>query len=103
MQVTTLYDGPLVRIFETRCRPDHPDCRAEECSSGHHLVFPRAGVFVKHMRGRRVVADPSQVLFFNAGEPYWVSHPVPGGDECTVFAFREDVLFETLGTGWLTQ
>jgi len=98
MQVTTLYDGPLVRIFETRCRPDHPDCSAEECSSGHHLVFPRAGVFVKHMRGRRVVADPSQVLFFNAGEPYRVSHPVPGGDDCTVFAFREDVLFETLGS-----
>ena len=98
MQVTTLNDSPLVRIYGVRCRPDHPDCGGEESSNGHHVVFPHAGVFVKHVRGRRVVADPSQVLFFTAGEPYRVSHPVPGGDDCTVFAFRDDVLLETIGT-----
>ena len=98
MHVTTLFRGPLVSVSEVRCRPDHPGCGAEECSSGHHVVFPHAGVFVKHMRGQRIVAGASHVLFFNAGEPYRVSHPVPGGDDCTVFEFRDDVLLETLAS-----
>jgi AraC-like DNA-binding protein len=98
MHTDILYSGSLVRIIDYRCRPDHPDCSAEECSGGHHLVFPRTGVFVKHVRGERIIAEPSQVLFFNAGEPYRVSHPVPGGDDCTVLAFPREVLLEALGS-----
>ena len=97
MHVTKLQATPLVTITDVRCRPDHPDCGDEECSRGHHIVFPRNGVFVKHVRGRRVVADAGHVLFFNAGEPYRVSHPVPGGDDCTVFAFDQEVLLDVLG------
>jgi AraC-like DNA-binding protein len=33
-----------------------------------------------------LVADPNHVLFFNAGEPYRYSHPLSGGDDCTVLA-----------------
>jgi len=97
MHATKLHATPLVTITDIRCRPDHPDCGDEECSRGHHIVFPRNGVFVKHVRGGRVVADAGHVLFFNAGEPYRVSHPVPGGDDCTVFAFDTDVLLDVLG------
>src|SRR5579875_185690 len=96
MHTASLHDGPLVRIFDVRCRPEHPDCSGEECVSRHHIVFPRAGVFVKHVRGRKVTVDPSLVLFFTAGEPYRVSHPVAGGDDCTVFAYRDEVLIEAL-------
>ena len=45
----------------------------------------------------RLVADPNQVLFFNQSEPYRVAHPVEGGDECTVFEFRPDLLREVIG------
>jgi AraC family transcriptional regulator len=43
-----------------------------------------------------VVVDPNQALFFNANEPYRVSHPVPGGDECTVFVFSTDMLVQVI-------
>jgi AraC-like DNA-binding protein len=39
------------------------------------------------MHGVSIVADPNYALFFNRGESYRVSHPVAGGDRCTVLAF----------------
>ena len=54
-------------------------------------------MFVKHVGRRQTVADPNHVLFFNAGEPYRVSHPVPGGDDCTCFVFSDEALAEVLG------
>jgi len=60
------------------------------------VVFPRAGVFVKHTGNDKAVADPNHVLFFNANEPYRVSHPVSGGDDCTSFVFSTEALVEVL-------
>jgi hypothetical protein len=37
-----------------------------------------------------LVAEPVHALFLNRGEPYRVSHPITGGDECTVLDFRRD-------------
>lgn len=84
-------------ITDVRCRPSTSRSGGEEQAAAHELVFPRAGVFVKHVGGQRAVADPNHVLFFNAGEPYRVSHPVPGGDDCTCFVFSEETLLEVLG------
>jgi hypothetical protein len=42
-------------------------------------VFPYRGVYVRHLGLDQAVAEANQVLFFNAGEGYRVSHPVPGG------------------------
>jgi len=95
--VSTLYDGPLVSVTDVRCRAPVAPCGEEEYASAHQLIFTRAGVFVKHAaaRGRReVVAEPSRALFFNAGERYRVSHPVPGGDECTELAFAPEAAVE---------
>jgi AraC-like DNA-binding protein len=91
------YRGPLVSVTDVRCRPSTSRSGGEERAAAHELVFPRAGVFVKHVGRRRAVADPNHVLFFNAGEPYRVSHPVPGGDDCTCFVFSEETLLEVLG------
>ncbi|HEX9941162.1 MAG TPA: AraC family transcriptional regulator [Thermoanaerobaculia bacterium] len=92
----TAYSGALVSILHVRCRLAASAPGGEERSESHNVVFPRAGVFVKHVGGRRVVADPTQVLFSNRGEPYRVSHPVPGGDDCTVFACSPEVLLDAL-------
>jgi AraC-like DNA-binding protein len=97
MRWKVLHASPLVSITEVHCRGEHAACGEEEASSAHKLVFPRAGVFVKHVRGECVVADPAHVVFFNAWEPYRVSHPVPGGDDCLSFEFEDAVLLETLG------
>src|SRR6478752_5836737 len=44
--------------------------------------------------GVRDVADASQVLFFNRGECYRVSHPNPGGDASLVVSVDEALLRE---------
>ena len=50
----------------------------DEFTSDLRLVFPYRGVFVRHVGDDQAVAEPGQVLFFNAGEAYRISHPVPG-------------------------
>jgi AraC-like DNA-binding protein len=91
-----LFCGSLVTIADVRCRPAGCACGPEEQSTATTLAFPRAGVFVKHVRRQRIVATCNCVLFFNAGEPYRVSHPVPGGDDCTSLAFAPDVLADAV-------
>jgi AraC family transcriptional regulator len=90
-----LFSSSLVTISDWCCRPTEPAFGAEEESSGHVLVFPRTGVYVERRAGRgNVVADPTQVLFFNAGETYRVAHPVSGGDDCTAIRFDTKALTE---------
>lgn len=91
---TSLHDGPLVRVGDVRCGNRDTHRGGEESSSRHSIAFPRRGVFVKHVRGRDVVADANHALLFQRGELYRVSHPLGGGDESTVLHFREDVLVE---------
>src|SRR5205085_10692494 len=98
LQSHARYRSSLVSITDIRCRPSTPRSSGEEQATAHELVFPRAGVFVKHVGHRQAVADPNHVLFFNAGEPYRVSHPVPGGDDCTCFVFSDETLIEVLGS-----
>ncbi len=91
-----LYSGALVSIRDVRCRPTDCACSGEESSPSDDLVFPRAGVFVWHVAREKVVADRNHVLFFSSSQPYRVSHPVLGGDDCTCFTFRHDILLEAL-------
>jgi AraC family transcriptional regulator len=97
LQSRELYRSPLVSITDVHCRALDARCGGDEYANGHQLIFTRAGAFVKHAAGRQIVAEPAQVLFFNEREEYRVSHPVPGGDECTVLAFPAATLTEVLG------
>lgn len=67
---------------------------AAECAAATNLVFPYRGVFVRHVGGEDAVAEANQLLFFNAGEEYRVSHPVEGGDACLSLAIKEPLLEE---------
>ena len=92
----TLFRSPLVTISDVGCRAPKSRSEGEEHSGHHELVFVRSGVFVKQVRGREVVAEPAHVLFFNAGEPYRVSHPVSGGDDCTTLSFGVETIADVL-------
>jgi AraC family transcriptional regulator len=92
------YCGSLVSITDVRCRPLPGRPSEEEQTTAHEVVFPRAGAFVKHVGNQQAVADSNHVLFFNANEPYRISHPVPGGDDCTSFTFQTETLLEVLGS-----
>ena len=98
LQVQSLYRSRSVTIYDVCCRPQCREHGPEEHSSGHHIVFPRSGVFLKRVAGREFVADQNHVLFFNEAEPYRVAHPVDGGDDCTVFEFRPELLLEAIGS-----
>ena len=67
---------------------------AEENSRTTHLVFPYRGVYVHHLGDSDAVAEANQVLFFNAGEGYHVSHPVEGDDASLSISIGEDLLRE---------
>jgi AraC-like DNA-binding protein len=90
------YKRPIITIGEYRCRPSFPGRGGEETTPSHSIVFVRSGLFVKHVRGKEVVADANQVIFFNGGEPYRVSHPVAGGDICTSFTLERNTLLDLL-------
>jgi AraC-like DNA-binding protein len=45
-----------------------------------------------------VVADACHAIFFRANEPYRVSHPVAGGDDCLAIQPSRAALCELLGT-----
>ena len=94
----TVYASDTVAVIDVRCRAcrDDDDPRREERSGAHEVVFTRGGAFVKHVAGREVLADANHVLFFNGEEPYRVTHPLDGGDDCTVFRFATGVLCDAL-------
>jgi AraC family transcriptional regulator len=89
------HESEIARIRFVDCRPDDPCCGPEEHASKSTLVLPLRGVFIKHYGHRAdVVADVCHGVFFNAGEPYRVSHPLDGGDECLAIEPSRDVLHE---------
>jgi AraC family transcriptional regulator len=90
----TLLATRTVAINDVHCRGSHRHESAEECACGTHLVFPYRGVYVRHVGRAQAVAEANQVLFFNADEPYRVSHPVAGGDANLSLAIAEEVLRE---------
>ncbi|MBB3612573.1 AraC family transcriptional regulator [Rhizobium sp. BK602] len=67
---------------------------AEECARSTSLVYPYRGVFLRHVGRKDVVAEANQVVFFNSGQAYTISHPVGGGDACIDLAIDEALLEE---------
>jgi AraC-like DNA-binding protein len=72
-------------------------CRGKsgrEYSEKTVLVFPYRGLFLRHAAREETVAQPNQLLFFNQGEDYAVSHPVVGGDACLSLRLDDALLWE---------
>jgi len=99
--VQSLLKTPSVTVRDVYCRGSCRHQSAEECAGTTQLVFPYRGVYVRHMGRDEAVAEANQVLFFNAGEPYRVSHPVPGGDASLTLIVGEPLLRELAPPGFL--
>jgi AraC-like DNA-binding protein len=90
-------DSAIACIRIVDCRPERACCGPEEHATAPTLVLPLRGVFVKHHGAHtRVVADVCHGIFFNADEPYCVSHPVAGGDKCLAIEPTRDVLLDVM-------
>jgi AraC family transcriptional regulator len=88
----SLYESPLVRVRDYRCRAGCGEPAGEEHSDSNHIVLLRHGAFCKHFGRRRVTADVNQAVFFSGGSTYRVSHPADRGDRGTVFVLSPRVL-----------
>ncbi len=55
LQTRQLYRSPVVTIEDVCCRPGGHDCGPEEWADEHLIVVPRAGAFVRHVKGRQVL------------------------------------------------
>jgi AraC family transcriptional regulator len=92
--VDSLLATSVVTVRDVHCRGTCRHRSAEECAQDTHLVFPYRGTYVRHVGEDTALAEASQVLFFNAGEGYRVSHPLPGGDSSLDFAVDQALLHE---------
>jgi AraC family transcriptional regulator len=91
-----LLRGDLASADDVCCRPSDSAVSPEAHTTAHRLIFVRRGVCVIHRGRERTAAAPASVVFCNLGEPYRVSHPVPGGDDCSSFAFPAGLLGDAL-------
>jgi AraC family transcriptional regulator len=94
LSVRTLLVTKAVTLLDVACRGSCRHRSPEECASATHMVFPYRGVYVRHVGRSEAVAEANQVLFFNRGEGYQISHPVAGGDACLSMVVAEPVRAE---------
>jgi AraC-like DNA-binding protein len=89
----------LLRVDDVACGAPVGRPGAAEHAPWPALALVRRGVFRHHAAGDEVLADPGTVVVYGEGEDYRVSHPVPGGDACTVFTFDPERLAEAWEPG----
>lgn len=89
-----LFCSAVVGVEDVRCRAATGACGGEESATHPSVAVVRGGVFRKHVGKREILADANYAIFFNPQEPYRVSHPVAGGDDCTSFRFTPEILAE---------
>jgi AraC family transcriptional regulator len=92
-----LFDSSIVRVGGVLCGAPRSGPGEQELSDVAQIVLPRRGVFVVHRDGEQVVVDTNTALLLGLGEEYGVSHPVAGGDACTVLAFAPELVEEAVG------
>jgi AraC-like DNA-binding protein len=92
--VHRLLATPLIEVRDVLCAGACRHRGALERTARTQLVFPYRGSYVRHVGDEDAVADASQVLFFQAGEDYQVSHPNPGGDASLAITVDEGLLRE---------
>lgn len=90
----SLLASPTVQLWDVCCKGCRREKSAEECVPATQFVFPYRGVYVRHVLLEDIIAEANQVLFFNGGDEYRVSHPVAGGDASLVLVISEPMLRE---------
>lgn len=89
-----LLESASVCLRDVCCQGSCRGHSAEEHSKATTLVLPYRGTYVRHRGPDQAVAEANQILFFNAGEGYRISHPVTGGDRSLSLAIEPSLLLE---------
>jgi AraC-like DNA-binding protein len=91
---TALWHSGSLSVDDYVCQVAPHQQGVEEMSTEHCVVFVRSGAFVRTIGAESVLADPTHVLFFTRAQPYRVTHPIAGGDRCTIVTVLADTLLE---------
>ncbi len=91
-----LLSTAIVTVGRWRCPADHPVFADSGPARAHLFVFPRTSVWIQHDGGRRFVADPATVTFYNRGQGYRRFALSPAGDRGEWFAVAPAVLADVL-------
>jgi AraC family transcriptional regulator len=83
--LTPLYRGALFAVDDWRCAGHDTPRRRQEWCHDDRIVITRRGAWELEIAGSARLADPLSVTFWNRNVHFRVRHPVPGGDDCTVF------------------
>src|SRR3954463_196682 len=94
LSVTLLLQTPTVGVRDVACNGACRHRSPSECAGATHLVFPYRGAYVRHVGRQDSVAEANQLVFFNQGQEYAISHPVGGGDACLSVSIDEALLTE---------
>lgn len=89
-----VFESAGISVVDFRCLAHGKLEGPEEPNPTHSIVMVRRGVFQRRDRCQTLIADPNHILFFNAAQPYRYSHPVPGGDDCTILAVSTSLALE---------
>jgi len=87
-----LYRSAVLAIGDNVCTAVNRGLSVEKWSGSYKIVIPRSGLFINMARGKQILADPNQIIFYNKNESYRTGHPVAGGDRCTAFVVDDQVL-----------
>ncbi len=94
----------MLTVRHVECRPTDQNCGEVEHTDADLVVLPLHGAFVKHIgSGKRLLAEPSQAIFFAARRPYRVSHEVVSSDDSLSLEFSPDILSEVLASTTATD
>jgi len=99
--VQILSSSREMTLRDVVCRGTCRHMSAEECATATHLVFPYRGTYVRHAGRDNAVADANQLILFNPGEGYRVSHPIAGGDASLSLALDAGLLRELVPKEYL--
>jgi AraC-like DNA-binding protein len=91
-----LFESPGIAVVDFRCREHGLVDGSEEPNPTHTIALVRRGLFRRTDHGRTLIADPNHILFFNAAQLYSFSHPVSGGDDCTILTVATPLALEVV-------
>lgn len=97
LQVHATFNSPLLAVNHVACSAHPSGPGSEEPVLSPRIVLPRRGLFVYHLGGASHVADPNVAFLLDPWDACRVSHPVPGGDACTVLVPSPWLLEEVFG------
>lgn len=87
--LASVHRGELVVIDDWRCHGHDTMGRHLEWCADDRIVVTRRGAWELQVDGEGAIADPLTAVLWNRHTEYRVRHPVPGGDQCTVFRLTE--------------